>query len=764
MKIRNDLVTLAVVSLLLTSVFLVVVPRSAASPAMIARNIQAWKNSVDLHTSHFIDMTPDSKYVVAGDQFYYEVCLLNETGKKLWKFALADAPLVYPMLYWVCISNDGNYIAFGGYHYNESIATYEGYIFFFDRTGHVWNKTDFASEVVTGAISGNGNRVAIGYGGRVEVYDNAGIFKWGYDADDIVSSVSISSNGDYVAFAYRGGICLLYEGALVWKKITEGSYNRACVRISRDAKYVISVNDHTQNVTYFNQTGSMLWNQTIEPYDFYDAAITPNGEYAVAVGNTTIYYFDKTGLIWSYNTGESKLHSIDISSDGYFIVASSWDWGKVFHLNKFKTLIWELTSWYAGQVAISANGEYFAYGDNDQNVYLYFSKKYFNYRFVTPDTEPISNLNTTWYFPNGTLYTSMLTNETGWIQFFDPYYVDYSTSAYYWQTKVGSYVLVNTNYYESVGSQVASLFDWNIYIHDAGGAPISARVETYLWNDTLYDNRTTDTVRLENMPNQTYTLKVYYQSARATWILAKEQQIALTQEEQNSTIIINVLDYHVKCTNHYNEPVQGINVTIGIDGYPEWMRTLTNTTGFADFQNILNDTYRLIVYYKGVVVANVTDAVTTQDQTKILELFLIGDTEAPVIGTPSHKPEQPLWTDTVKVSVNVTDDLSGVHGVILSYITGELGPPWLNVTMTYNSTTMLYDGSIPPQPVRTNVTYMIIAHDNAGKQTVNNNNTLYFKYTVIPEFPTLTTALLLLCTFTTLIILLRRKRNKTFVE
>jgi len=728
MRIGKNVAILAFASLLLTSVFLLLIQRSTSSPAMIARNIQAWKNSVDVYTSHFIDMTPDNKYVVAGDQFNQQVCLLNETGKKLWKFNLTDTPLVSPMLYWVCISNDGNYIAFGGYHFNESTTTYEGFIFFFDRTGHVWNKTDFTSEVVTGAISGDGSRLAIGYGNRVEAYDSAGIFQWGYDADDKVSSVSISSLGDYVAFAYRGGICLLYEGALVWKRITVGSYDGARVRISSDAKYVIGVNDLMQNVTYFNQTGSMLWNQTIEYYDYYDAAITPNGEYAVAVGNSTIYYFNRTGLIWSYDTG-SRLWSVDISSDGYFIVASSWDDGKVFHLNMVKTLVWELTSWYAGQVAISANGEYFAYGDNDYNVFLYFSKKYFNYRFVTPDTEPISNLNVTWYFTNGTLYTSMLTNGTGWIQFFDPYYLDYSTSAYYWQTKVGSYVLVNTNYYESVSSWLASLFDWNIYIHDAGGAPISARVETYLWNDTLYDNSTTDTIRLENMPNQTYTIKVYYQSARGTWSLANQSQIALTQEEQNTTITINVLDYHVKCVNHYNEPVSGINVSIGIDGYPEWMRELTNATGFADFQNILNDTYRVIAYYKGVVVANVTDTVTAQNQVKTVELFLIGDTQPPTIDTPSHKPQQPNSTDTVKVSVNVTDDLSGIHDVILSYRT-NINLTWTNVTMTYNSTSLLYEGNILPQPPGTNVTYMITAHDNAGKQTVNDNLGSYFTYRV----------------------------------
>ena len=83
MRIDKNVVILAFASLLLMSVFSLLVPRSASSPAMIARNIQAWKNSGELGTPRLIDMTPDNKYVVAGDTAYERVCLLNETGKKV---------------------------------------------------------------------------------------------------------------------------------------------------------------------------------------------------------------------------------------------------------------------------------------------------------------------------------------------------------------------------------------------------------------------------------------------------------------------------------------------------------------------------------------------------------------------------------------------------------------------------------------------------------------------------------------------------------
>jgi len=740
---RKHLTALIIAFLLLAIVSLCVVSASFAlnvQPklgSLIERKVQVW-NSRELASPMYVDMSSDGKYVIAGDfGSVGGVCLLNESGKKLWKFDLASV-LDTPWLSWVCISDDGNYVAFGGSHYVA--AEYRGFVFVFDKMGQVWNKTDFAYGVDFGAISGNGERVIVSYiipgtGWRVEAFDNAGGFQWEYDmAPYYVHSLSVSSNGDYVAVGYDGGICLLNEDALAWKDDNWPGDEFDDVRISADGKYVIAIPWYAHVVVYYNQTGKLLWNQTIDKaWGEYDLAISSDGEYAVAGGNSTIYFFDKTGLKWSYDTGvQQDINLIDISSDGYFIAASSYYGSKVFHLNKFKKLIWEMYSESINAITISGNGEYFAtvsgwYGD----VNCYFAKKYFDYRFVTPDVEPISNLEVKWYFANGSLYASTLTNGTGYIRFFDPHFLDYSTSAYYWQTKVGSYVLVKKTQYESNTNQVASLFDWNIYIHDAGNLPISGRVETYLWNDTLYDNRTADSLRFENMPNQTYTFKVYYQSARATWILAGQQQITLTQEEQNSTIVINVLDYHVKCVNHYNEPVPSINVSIGIDGYAEWMRALTNATGFANFQNILNDTYRVIAYYKGVVVANVTDMVTAQDQVKTVELFLIGDTQPPAIGTPSHKPQQPLLTDTVKVSVNVTDDLSGVHDVILSYRTKSL--PWTNITMTYNSTSLLYQGDIPPQPAGTNVTYMITAHDNAGKQTVNDNLGSYFTYRVTQE-------------------------------
>lgn len=580
---------------------------------------------------------------------------------------------------------------------------------------------------------------------------------------------------DGAVFLVQAPAAVVHEGILVWQDDNNGE-NFWPIRISADGKYVCTGTfgghgglDVFGWFVCYDQTGKSMWNYTTEwetAYWAHDLDLSADGQYAVGVENSTIYFFDKTGLKWTYDTNNpTDLGHVRISADGNFVIArarnNQYD---IWHLNKFGKLIWHIPSsdgMGRGPIAISANGEYFCSADFLSAIYKYFSKKYFSYRFVTVDPAPlpITNLNVSWYFGNGTLYSSALTDSSGWIALFDPYFVDYRTEAYYWQTKVGQYTLVTSTQYESVSDQVASIFDWNVYIHDAADLPITARVETYLWNGTLYDNQTASSLRFEDLPNQTYTFKAYYPSARGTWALAGQQSILLTQEEQNSTISTSIVDYHVKCVDYYDDVWPSLNVSLSVNGYPEWMRVQTNGTGFADFTKILTDTYRIIIYYQGVAVANITDMVQLQDQIKTVHLFGIGDTQPPLINAPSRTPLQPSTTDTVKVSVNVTDDLAGVHDVVLSY-NSTTSLSWTNVTMTYNSTSMLYEGNIPPQPAGTTVSYMITAHDNAGKQSVNDNQTSYFVYPVIPEFPVITMLLMFFVAAAPLLLLFKSRAKK----
>lgn len=139
-----------------------------------------------------------------------------------------------------------------------------------------------------------------------------------------------------------------------------------------------------------------------------------------------------------------------------------------------------------------------------------------------------------------------------------------------------------------------------------------------------------------------------------------------------------------------------------------------------------------------------------------IEIYPSYDSTSPFINTPSQDPPEDLQPDqVVTVSVNVTDAESGVREVILSYST-DGGATWTNVTMSgANGDT--YVGQIPGFPAGTNVQYKVVAYDNAGNFAVNDKAGQYWVYTVIPEFPTCLSLLLVLLVLTLVIVLVKKK-------
>jgi len=140
-------------------------------------------------------------------------------------------------------------------------------------------------------------------------------------------------------------------------------------------------------------------------------------------------------------------------------------------------------------------------------------------------------------------------------------------------------------------------------------------------------------------------------------------------------------------------------------------------------------------------------------------VYFTVDTTPPTIETPSRVPTGDVMPDqNVTISVNVTDATSEVDGdrVTLSY---HNGTSWNNVTMNYNSTTTLYEGTIPGQPADTNIQYKIIAYDNAGNVAVEEYELGYYAYIVIPEFP-LAMLLPLLMFATLVVVMLAKKRRR----
>jgi len=110
------------------------------------------------------------------------------------------------------------------------------------------------------------------------------------------------------------------------------------------------------------------------------------------------------------------------------------------------------------------------------------------------------------------------------------------------------------------------------------------------------------------------------------------------------------------------------------------------------------------------------------------------DNTPPVIENVYQQPpsDSVYPDDKVVVYANVTDDLSGVKQVILNYTTNN--GTWFSIEMTRLEGS-LYNATIPEFPYCTNVTYVIIAEDNANHTITTVDMGYTYQYHVIPEFP-----------------------------
>jgi hypothetical protein len=144
------------------------------------------------------------------------------------------------------------------------------------------------------------------------------------------------------------------------------------------------------------------------------------------------------------------------------------------------------------------------------------------------------------------------------------------------------------------------------------------------------------------------------------------------------------------------------------------------------------------------------------DKTKYY-ISLLKDSEAPTISMVSQVPSENVTEyQNVTVYANVTDTESGVNRVLLNWTT-NVTYNWSSVLMTPNSDGF-YEGVILGQKAGASVNYSLTAYDNAGNWRVDDNQTYYYNYVVIPEFsPLLVFPLFILATLTAVIVYKRKR-------
>jgi PKD repeat protein len=142
---------------------------------------------------------------------------------------------------------------------------------------------------------------------------------------------------------------------------------------------------------------------------------------------------------------------------------------------------------------------------------------------------------------------------------------------------------------------------------------------------------------------------------------------------------------------------------------------------------------------------------------------IILDITIPNIGIPSREPTDDIFpAQPVKISVNITDATSNVKNATLYYSLNN-GTTWEEpIPMNYNTSTGIYEATIPPQPAGTWVRFKIVAYDYAGNNATLDGTEPYCVYQVIPEFPSfLILPLFMMATLIAAILLKKKRKTKS---
>ena len=197
----------------------------------------------------------------------------------------------------------------------------------------VWTKPSGSNPEAL-AISPDDSFVAVGNDQTLQVFNAQGNELWSYNTSHVISSISISSNDQYIAV---GG----------WQ--IEGGPGTAAA--------------YTNGEVYlFNAaSGKLLWSKdTGSSNPVWKVVLSSDGsKLSVDTENSIMYLGGAEGnTIWSYSTGGNVV-GMDMSADGTLVVASM---GPIVAFNDQGTILWSHPAMTlavsVNSVAVSSDGSY----------------------------------------------------------------------------------------------------------------------------------------------------------------------------------------------------------------------------------------------------------------------------------------------------------------------------------------------------------------------------------------------------------------------
>jgi len=200
-----------------------------------------------------------------------------------------------------------------------------------------------------------------------------------------------------------------------------------------------------------------------------------------------------------------------------------------------------------------------------------------------------------------------------------------------------------------------------------------------------------------------------------------------------------------------------IPLTFTVDEFVSWMGYSLNgelnvtITGNTTLPTLPDGEHYITVY-----------ANDTFDNMGFATIYFIVDTTKPDITNVVQDPLTDILPDTVvRINATVTDATSKVKQVLLNCTFTNNTSTWHEVFSMTHLTEDIWNATIPALPYGTNVTYVIIAEDNAGNTITTEQKYGYkYEYTVVPEFTL--PAILLAFMMTTLFLAIVFRKKRTF--
>ncbi|NVM19906.1 MAG: WD40 repeat domain-containing protein [Candidatus Lokiarchaeota archaeon] len=287
----------------------------------------------------------------------------------------------------------------------------DGKLFFFHKSSStpLWI-FDILDSATSLSMSSDGKYIALAsYDKKVRLFNRSSSTPlWTFSAPSGIDDVDISSDGSYIS-ATGGSIANIPKVFLFGKSSSIPLWNYTIydkivsMAISSDGNYIVVGSSSLANKIYlFNKTGSTpMWTFTTG-YPIMTVEISNDTNYIVAGienGGGKVYFFNRSNPLplWSYSTGtDAHLTTVAISSNGSYIIAGNEDYsgeteirpGNVYFFQKSTSIpIWHYrTGRYVCAVSISSDGTYSAVGSR-RGLYIFD-----NHRITNPSPIPGYNL------------------------------------------------------------------------------------------------------------------------------------------------------------------------------------------------------------------------------------------------------------------------------------------------------------------------------------------------------------------------------------